>query len=137
MPYLKERLLIEQNVSTTVTTNKNTNQQLFESQRYSRRRDKSPSESSVDSTVDIFDQELRQKYMRAVAYLRILDEAPINEHEEHVNVKSSRSNISENVDIELVIKQARKVAQMNANSNPDKARRILEKAYKLEVSLYK
>jgi hypothetical protein len=73
----------QDNLTTTVTTTATTKQSRHaqESKYIRNRRTKSPSESSVDSTVDVFDSELRQKYMRAVAYLRILDEAPLIENE--------------------------------------------------------
>lgn len=132
--FIQERL-IHENITTTTTTRAN---QLYESKYSRNRRDKSPSESSVDSTVDIFDPELRQKYMRAVAYLRILDEAPIAEEGDDMETihTMKSTNISESVDIEFVIRQARQVAQINEKSNPERARRILEKAHKLEVLEY-
>ena len=122
--------LMQENITTTVTTSKHS--KFAEQSKYtsSRRRDRSPSESSVDSTVDVFDPELRQKYMRAVAYLRILDEAPIPEE---LNRPVSISRASESVDIEFVIQQAKQVAKLNEYTNPERARRILEKAHKLEV----
>ncbi len=84
----------------------------------------------MDSTVDVFDSELRQKYMRAVAYLRILDEAPImeNEGEEF----KERGSGSDAVDIEFVIQQAKQVAKLNEHTNPERSRRILDKVQKLE-----
>lgn len=87
--------------------------------------------------------------MRAVAYLRILDEAPLieNEDEEYryerneyternttantSNTTNSRSDA--HIDIDFVIQQAKHVAQLNENSNPERSRRILEKVHKLEV----
>ncbi len=114
-------------------------QKRNEELKYSRsRRTKSPSESSVDSTVDVFDSELRQKYMRAVAYLRILDEAPLIEQEdeqtrfERNEYSNNTTKYSDAVDIDFVIQQARQVAQMNENTNPERSRRILEKVHKLE-----
>ncbi len=97
------------------------------------RRERSPSESSVDSTVDAFDPELRQKYMRAVAYLRILDEAPIPETEELHESTVFRQSRSDTIDIDFVIQQAKQIAQLNEHSNPERARRILEKVHRLEV----
>jgi hypothetical protein len=98
----------------------------------------------MDSTVDVFDSELKQKYMRAVAYLRILDEAPLvennNESENNLSYEKSefttneRASRNEAIDIDFVIQQAKQVAQMNESSNPDRSRRILEKVHKLEVS---
>lgn len=122
--------ITQENITTTVTTSKQS--KFAEQSKYtsSRRRDRSPSESSVDSTVDVFDPELRQKYMRAVAYLRILDEAPIPEE---IDRPITISRTSETVDIDFVIQQAKQVAKTNEFSNPDRARRILEKAHKLEV----
>ena len=73
---------MENVTNVTTTTTRQSSRHAQESRYMRSRREKSPSESSVDSTVDVFDSELRQKYMRAVAYLRILDEAPIAEHEE-------------------------------------------------------
>lgn len=147
--------IIPENITTTVTTT-NTHKQSRHTQesKYSRgggtRRTKSPSESSIDSTVDVFDSELKQKYMRAVAYLRILDEAPIPESIQEMagqdsSYKFERSseystensaaarNRSDAIDIDFVIQQARQVAQMNEATNPERARRILEKVHKLEV----
>lgn len=141
-----------ENITTTVTTT-NTHKQSkhMQESKYSRggggggRRTKSPSESSVDSTVDVFDSELKQKYMRAVAYLRILDEAPIPENSAHdsssykfersseYSTETSGRNRSDAIDIDFVIQQARQVAQMNEATNPERARRILEKVHKLEV----
>jgi hypothetical protein len=94
------------------------------------RRAKSPSESSIDSTLDMLDSELKQKYMRAVAYLRLLDESCIPESDEYVQGGTFRSS---NIDIDYVIQQARHVAQIYEDSDPDRSRRILEKVYKLEV----
>jgi hypothetical protein len=119
--------IIQENVTTTVTTSNTAGHSRYTS---IRRRDRSPSESSCDSTVDVFDPELRQKYMRAVAYLRILDEAPIQEENDRP-IQITRTN--ETVDIDFVIQQAKQVAKLNEYSNPDRARRILEKAHKLEV----
>lgn len=137
---------MQENITTTVTT---TNKQSHHAQesRYTRsRHQKSPSESSIDSTVDVFDSELRQKYMRAVAYLRILDEAPLIENEEHdeYSTRTNEWNSNERhsskrtdaIDIDLVIEQAKNIAILNEKSNPDRARRILEKVQKLEVINY-
>jgi hypothetical protein len=123
--------IMQENITTTVTTSRQS--KFAENSKYTSshsRRDRSPSESSVDSTVDVFDPELRQKYMRAVAYLRILDEAPIPEE---LDRQITISRTAESVDIDFVIQQAKQVAKLNEYSNPDRARRILEKAHKLEV----
>lgn len=77
--------------------------------------------------------------MRAVAYLRILDEAPLIEHDDEQsrferNEYFNKHSHSDAVDIDFVIQQARQVAQMNENTNPERSRRILEKVHKLEVS---
>ena len=121
--------IMQENITTTVTTSKQSKfaEQSKHTSSSSRRRDRSPSESSVDSTVDVFDPELRQKYMRAVAYLRILDEAPIPEE---LDRPITISRTAESVDIDFVIQQAKQVAKLNEYSNPDRARRILEKAHK-------
>lgn len=135
----------QENVTTTVTTSATHKQSKHtQESKYTRqhRRTKSPSESSVDSTVDVFDSELKQKYMRAVAYLRILDEAPIAEQQdqqdayrhETTTITSHRSRLNDAVDIDFVIQQAKQVAQMNEATNPERARRILDKVHKLEVS---
>lgn len=141
---------------TTTTTKTETHKQsrhAQESKYYRSRRTKSPSESSVDSSsIDIFDSELKQKYMRAVAYLRILDETPMTDNKDDSEQKfeskyeyAERVNNSNNnkfndsassIDIDFVIQQAKQVAQMNESSNPDRSRRILEKVYKLEVSIF-
>ena len=135
--------------TTTVTTN-NTSRQSKHEAKYTRQRQrtKSPSESSVDSSADVFDSELRQKYMRAVAYLRILDETPLVEnddqdaqdygtetttattvrHREHQHQQHTGSSI----DIDLVIEQARNIAYLNEKTNPERSQRILEKVHKLE-----
>lgn len=140
-----------ENMTTTVTTTATHKQSKHtQESKYTRnRRTKSPSESSVDSTVDVFDSELKQKYMRAVAYLRILDEAPIPESMQENGIatdsnyrfersseysESSRANRQDAIDIDFVIQQAKQVAQMNEASNPERARRILEKVHKLEVT---
>lgn len=115
-----------------VTRTETSHSKFNEESKYIRRHAKSPSESSVDSTVDVFDSELRQKYMRAVAYLRILDEAPIMEHDTD-EYRTDRH--SDAVDIDFVIQQAKQVAQLNENTNPERAKRILEKVSKLEVTL--
>lgn len=95
--------------------------------------------------MDVFDSELKQKYMRAVAYLRILDEAPIVENDSTVESQyryeksdtyaTERASRNEAIDIDFVIQQAKQVAQMNEASNPERARRILEKVHKLEVRI--
>lgn len=138
----------QENMTTTVTTTATHKQSKHtQESKYlrSNRRTKSPSESSIDSTVDVFDSELKQKYMRAVAYLRILDEAPIPEQEQTQDGSSykyeysestraaSRAAAADAIDIDFVIQQARQVAQMNEATNPERARRILEKVQKLEV----
>ncbi len=69
--------------------------------------------------------------MRAVAYLRILDEAPIMEHGEEEEFRE-RSSGNDTVDIEFVIQQAKQVAKLNEHTNPERARRILDKVQKLE-----
>ena len=142
----------QENVTTTVTTNNTSKQtKCTHESKYSRsRRTKSPSESSVDSSVDVFDSELRQKYMRAVAYLRILDETPLVEHEagmggeEEEEFRYERSEYTaeqhrkqqtraaDAIDIDLVIDQAKSIAYANEQSNPERAQRILEKVHKLE-----
>lgn len=140
-------------VTTTATHKQSKHTQESKYTRGSGRRTKSPSESSVDSTVDVFDNELKQKYMRAVAYLRILDEAPIPEcgvqetNQDGSCYKFERSSEystetagcgggsrsrADAIDIDFVIQQARQVAQLNESSNPERARRILEKVHKLE-----
>lgn len=133
----------QENVTTTVTTTNTTKQtKCAQESKYTRsRRTKSPSESSVDSSVDVFDSELRQKYMRAVAYLRILDEAPLVENEDEEfkyerNEFSEKHNRSDAIDIDLVIDQAKNIAYLNEKTNPDRSRRILEKVHKLEVILF-
>ena len=128
------------NVTTTVTTTE-TKKQSKQSEEYKftkLKRNKSPSESSMDSTVDVFDSELRQKYMRAVAYLRILDEAPLMEQEDDDEDQSRferKEYKTDGIDIDFVIQQAKQVAQLNENTNPERARRILEKVARLEVIL--
>lgn len=81
--------------------------------------------------------------MRAVAYLRILDEAPIQESQENENnykyekssdYSESRTSRNDAIDIDFVIQQAKQVAQMNETTNPERAKRILEKVHKLEVN---
>ena len=127
------------NLTTTVTTTETKKQsKQHEEYKYSRnKRNKSPSESSVDSTVDVFDSELRQKYMRAVAYLRILDEAPLMEQddEETRYERHDYINKTDAIDIDFVIQQAKQVAQLNETTNPERARRILEKVSRLEVKI--
>ena len=80
--------------------------------------------------------------MRAVAYLRILDEAPLIEQDDEYN-RSERAEFadikyiqSDLVDIDFVIQQAKQVALLNETTNPERSKRILEKVYKLEVSHY-
>ncbi len=97
------------------------------------RRERSPSESSVDSSADVFDPELRQKYMRAVAYLRILDDAPMSD-DINETMQCNRQHRADTVDIDFVIQQARQIAQANEHTNPERSRRILEKVHRLEVS---
>ena len=94
--------IMQENITTTVTTSKQSKfaEQSKHTSSSSRRRDRQPSESSVDSTVDVFDPELRQKYMRAVAYLRILDEAPIPEELDRP-ITISRTAESVDIDFEL------------------------------------
>jgi dystrophin len=138
--------------TTTTTTSKHTNR--HESKYMRSRKTKSPSESSVDSTTDMFDSELRQKYMRAVAYLRILDEQPLveheydqenyNENEDEYNSRyeqhafsqhqhsSGRQSRLDTIDIDMVIEQAKNIARQNEKLNPERSRRILEKVSKLE-----
>jgi hypothetical protein len=102
---------------------------------YKCRRAKSPSESSVDSTLDMLDSELKQKYMRAVAYLRLLDDSCIPEGEGSMMQSSSTGTYkSSNIDIDYVIQQAKHVAKIYEETDPDRSRRILEKVYKLEVT---
>lgn len=112
-----------------------------ESYRAVNRRAKSPSESSMDSTFDMLDSELKQKYMRAVAYLRLLDESFIPESGDEYGDSASPSHgfkyRSPHIDIDYVIQQARHVAKIYEDSDPDRSRRILEKVYKLEVKLIK
>ena len=130
-----------QNQSVTQTETYRQSKHAQESKYYRSKRSKSPSESSVDSSADVFDSELRQKYMRAVAYLRILDEIPLQEdcHSQHeINIESNDNftrNNSEfsSIDIEFVIQQARQVAEMHEATNPERARRILDKVNRLEV----
>ena len=106
------------------------------------RRAKSPSESSVDSTLDMLDSELKQKYMRAVAYLRLLDESSCAQEgeecaqqQQQLRQTTAGKYKSSNIDIDYVIQQARHVAKIYEDSDPDRSRRILEKVYKLEVYL--
>lgn len=117
--------------SQEMVTKTETQHNRHQESRHIRRYAKSPSEASMDSTVDVFDSELRQKYMRAVAYLRILDEAPIMEHGD-MGEEYRTERTSDGVDIDFVIQQARQVAQLNEHTNPERSRRILEKVHKLE-----
>ncbi|CAF0734079.1 unnamed protein product [Brachionus calyciflorus] len=142
----QERFIINQDNQMSVTKTETIRQSRHaqESKYYRSKRSKSPSESSIDSSADVFDTELKQKYMRAVAYLRILDEIPLQESHEgqeaqEINVNYESENLNKNrtsefssIDIDFVIQQARQVAEMNENSNPERARRILEKVSKLE-----
>ncbi|RMZ94153.1 dystrophin-like isoform X1, partial [Brachionus plicatilis] len=106
---------IQDNQTVTQTETYSQSRHAQESKYYRSKRSKSPSESSVDSSADVFDSELRQKYMRAVAYLRILDEIPLQENTENQhdsNMESSEHytrNSSEfsTIDIDFVIQQAR------------------------------
>lgn len=130
---------IQDNQTVTTTETYRQSRHAQESKYYRSKRSKSPSESSVDSSADVFDSELRQKYMRAVAYLRILDEIPLQETSNHeVNMESNENytrNTSEfsSIDIDFVIQQARQVAELHEATNPERARRILEKVNRLEV----
>ncbi len=135
---------------TTTVTNTTKSSKHMQEAKYSRRRTKSPSESSMDSSADVFDSELRQKYMRAVAYLRILDETPLFENDEneggefvtsettttirHNQQQQNQRSTSRSdaIDIDLVIEQARNIAYLNEKTNPERSQRILEKVHKLE-----
>lgn len=127
-----------ENLTTTITKTETHTQSkhAHESKYFRSKRVKSPSETSIDSTNETFDTELKQKYMRAVAYLKILDESSCTENNQeneiqYESIEKTASNSA--VDIDFVIQQAKQVAAINEINNPDRARRILEKVNKLEV----
>ena len=99
---LNGRLNAAQESAATVTRTETQHSRVYES-RHVRRQAQSPSAASVaDSTVDVFDSELRQKYMRAVAYLRILDEAASGGEEGPQGPQREQQG---GVDIQFVIQQ--------------------------------
>ncbi len=113
-----------------------------ESTNLTRRPARSPSEFSMDSSMETLDNELRQKYLKAVAYLRLLDEnSTIQEFSDEQSFNQSNYNSSgresklKNVDIDFVIQQARNVANNYKDSDPERARRIMLKVEKLEVRI--